>query len=92
MSQSTITDATPLATCYDAIVRCYDASGKLLGNTGGAATLGKTVGANVKGYAKKARGMISRGYFTGTTKLSITIRFVSVYGGEVFETSRELAV
>lgn len=88
---SNISDATPLATCYDATVSCYDAAGKLLGNTGGAATLGHTVGSNLSGYARKARNMIKHGYFAGATRIAVTIRFVSTFGGEVFETSREFS-
>jgi len=92
MSKQTVSDATPLATCYDATVSCYDAAGKLLGNTGGAATLGNTVGSNLKRYVQKARSMMRRGYFTGTARITVTLRFVSTYGGDVLETSREFTV
>lgn len=60
-------------------VAAIDATGKTLGCTGGAASYGQTVKSNLDGYARKAQGMIKRGYYKGAVKLEISL---STYDSE----------
>ena len=59
--------------CSNCTVAAIDATGKTLGCTGGAANYGQTVKSNLDGYARKAQGMIKRGYYTGAVKLEISL-------------------
>lgn len=75
-----ITSTTPVGILgkhriSDATAECFDKNGNSVGMTGGAIAYGKTVGSCITGYARKAKGMIKRGYFAGavTVKVQLTI-------------------
>lgn len=71
--QPAVTPQTKINGCELTIV-CFDARGKVVGQTGGTYCGTPTIGHGVRTAKTKVDGMIRRGYFEGTTRREVKVR------------------